>query len=144
MNVDKTSASAAVEAVLQFAPRINESIRDLMMTGPSGPQLNEYRRAAGRVLGYLYTDILRPIFAQYPDLEPESMKDGGDGTPEAPVDRVVAERIAALMGDVSAWLHRLPENERDAFHEGITEVENGIEDVRKFIAKSHPEIAEKA
>jgi hypothetical protein len=140
--MDRASASAVVEAVLQFAPRINESIRDLMMTGPSGPQLNEYRRAAGRVLGYLYTDILRPILAEYPDLEPVSMKNG-DGTAEAPVDRVVAERIAGLMADVSAWLHRLPENERTAFHEGISEVENGIEDVRKFIAKSHPEIAEK-
>lgn len=130
-----------VEAVLQFAPRINESIRDLMMTGPSGPQLNEYRRAAGRVLGYLYTDILRPIFAEYPDLEPESMKDG-NSTPEAPIDRLVAEQIAALMGDVSAWLQGLPDNDRTAFREGISEVENGIEDVRKFIAKSHPEIGQ--
>lgn len=62
--MDRTAASAVVEAVLQFASRIDKSIRDLMMTGPSGPQLNEYRRAAGRVLGYLYTDLLRPIFAQ--------------------------------------------------------------------------------
>jgi hypothetical protein len=59
--MDRASASVVVEAVLQFASRINESIRDLMMTGPSGPQLNEYRRAAGRVLGYLYTNVLRPI-----------------------------------------------------------------------------------
>lgn len=54
--------------MLQLAPRINESIRDLMMTGPSGAQLNEYRRAAGRVLGYLYTDLLRPIVADHADL----------------------------------------------------------------------------
>jgi len=139
--MDRTSASAIVEKVLEFASRINESIRELMMTGPSGPQLNEYRRAAGHVLGYLYTDMLRPIFGQYPDLEPKSIKDG-DSTPEAPIDGAVAEQIMNLMNEINGWLHRLPENEQAAFNEGIVEVKNGIEKVRKFVAKSHPEIAE--
>ena len=138
--MDRASATAVVEAVLQFAPRINESIRDLMMTGPSGPQLNEYRRAAGRVLGYLYTDILRPIFAQYPDLEPESMK-SGQASPDAPIDRAVAEKIMALMNEVSEWLARLPEAEKEAFSEGVVEVRSGIEDVRMFVAKSYDDLS---
>ena len=138
--MDRTAASAVVEAVLQFAPRINESIRDLMMTGPSGPQLNEYRRAAGRVLGYLYTNVLLPIFAQYPDLEPESMKSGA-AAPEVPIDREVAEKIASLMSDVNDWLARLPEVDKEALAEGISEVKSGIEDVRAFVAKSYPNLA---
>ena len=36
----------------------------------------EYRRAAGRVMGYLFTDIVRPIFQEYPELMPEEMKSG--------------------------------------------------------------------
>lgn len=139
--MNRTAASAIVETVLEFASRIDGSIRNLMMTGPSGHQFNEYRRAAGHVLGYLYTDILRPIFAQHPDLEPESMKDG-DGAPAAPIDRAVAEQTMKLMADIKEWLHHLPENERVAFREGIIEVENGIEGMRKLVAKSHPEIAE--
>lgn len=138
--MDRAQATAVVEAVLQFAPRINESIRDLMMTGPSGPQLHEYRRAAGRVLGYLYTDLLRPIFAQYPDLEPESMRNG-QAAAEEPIDRAVAEKIATLMNEVSEWLARLPEAEKDAFAEGVDEVRSGIEDVRTFVAKSHADLA---
>jgi hypothetical protein len=35
-----------------------------------------YRRAAGHALGYLFTDIVRPIFQEYPDLIPEEMKNG--------------------------------------------------------------------
>jgi hypothetical protein len=124
---------------MQFAPRINASIRDLMMTGPSGPQLNEYRRAAGRVLGYLYTDLLRPIFEQYPELEPESMK-RGVASPDAPIDRGAAEKIVALMNEVSEWLARLPETDKETFTEGISEVRSGIEDVRTFVAKSHPKL----
>jgi hypothetical protein len=49
-----------------------------------------------------------------------------------------------LMDEVNGWLHRLPEEERAAFQEGILEVENGVEDVRQFVAKSHPEIARRA
>ena len=138
--MNRASASAVVEAVLAFAPRINESIRDLMMTGPSGPQLNEYRRAAGRVLGYLYTDILRPIFAQYPDLEPESMK-SGQAAADEPIDRAVAEKITTLMNEVSEWLARLPEAEKEMFAEGVAEVRSGIDDVRTFVAKSHTDLA---
>lgn len=37
----------------------------------------EYRRAAGRVMGYLFTDIVRPIFREYPELVPEEMKSSG-------------------------------------------------------------------
>ena len=33
-----------------------------------------YRRLVGQIMGVLYIEILRDIFAQYPDLEPESMK----------------------------------------------------------------------
>lgn len=36
-----------------------------------------YRRAAGRALGYLFTDIVRPIFKEHPDLIPEEMKNDG-------------------------------------------------------------------
>lgn len=110
------------------------------MTGPSGPQLNEYRRAAGRVLGYLYTDILRPIFAQYPDLEPESMKSGQAG-PDEPIDRAVAEKITTRMSEVSEWLARLPEAEQEAFAEGVGEVKSPIENVRMFVAKSYADLA---
>jgi hypothetical protein len=34
----------------------------------------EYRRAAGRVMGYVFADIVRPIFQEYPELVPEEMK----------------------------------------------------------------------
>jgi hypothetical protein len=34
----------------------------------------KYRRLTGRVMGLLYVDILREIFRQYPDLEPDFMK----------------------------------------------------------------------
>ena len=38
----------------------------------------EYRRAAGYAMGYLFTDIIRPIFQEYPDLMPEEMRNGDE------------------------------------------------------------------
>lgn len=33
-----------------------------------------YRRQVGEVMGLLYIELLREIYAYYPDLEPESMR----------------------------------------------------------------------
>lgn len=33
-----------------------------------------YRELVGQVMGLFYIEILRDVFKQYPDLEPESMK----------------------------------------------------------------------
>lgn len=33
-----------------------------------------YRGLVGQVMGLLYIEVLRDLFLQYPDLEPESMK----------------------------------------------------------------------
>jgi hypothetical protein len=38
-------------------------------------EFREYRRAAGHAMGYLFTDIIRPIFQEYPELMPEEMRD---------------------------------------------------------------------
>lgn len=64
----------------------------------------------------------------------------GAATPEAPIDRAVAE-FTALMSDVSEWLAHLPDGEKEVFAEGLDEVRSGIEDVRAFVAKSHASLA---
>jgi hypothetical protein len=34
-----------------------------------------YRTGAGLAMGYLYTEFIRPILQEHPDLEPEEMKE---------------------------------------------------------------------
>ncbi len=41
-------------------------------------EFHEYRRAAGYAMGYLFTDIIRPIFQEYPELMPEEMRSGDE------------------------------------------------------------------
>ncbi len=35
---------------------------------------NRYRQLVGEIMGNFYLDILRDIFKEYPDLQPDSMK----------------------------------------------------------------------
>lgn len=124
--MNRAEAAAIVEVALQFAARVDESIRALMRTSPATAQLNEYRRAAGQVLGELYTEILLPIFAEYPELEPDAIKGEGTGV-ASPMDPVVAEQITSVMDDLSAWVAQLPSSRN---------VISAVENVRAFVAKA--------
>lgn len=40
----------------------------------SADERKEYIMGLGRALGYLYADVLRPIYRQYPDLKPDNIE----------------------------------------------------------------------
>ena len=70
-------AEQIVSKLHRATMEIDETIA-LVQKECSADELHEYRRAAGHAMGYLFTDIIRPIFQQYPDLMPEEMKDPGE------------------------------------------------------------------
>jgi hypothetical protein len=37
-------------------------------------EFHKYRRPIGRIMGTMHYDIMRPIFFEYPDLEPDWLK----------------------------------------------------------------------
>jgi hypothetical protein len=47
---------------------------DVVRNGlPEGDERKEYVRGFGRALGYLYTDVLHPLYKEYPDLQPDNI-----------------------------------------------------------------------
>lgn len=66
-------ARQVIDALDESSSVINESIR-LVKERCTEEEFVAYRKAAGFVIGYLYTDVLAPIFKQHPDLEPEELK----------------------------------------------------------------------
>jgi len=66
-------ARQVIDALDESSNVINESIR-LVKEGCSEEEFVAYRKAAGFVMGYLYTDVLAPIYKQHPDLEPNELK----------------------------------------------------------------------
>lgn len=54
--------------------RLNALLLEAQETVPTD-EFNQFRRGIGMVLGYMYTDVDRPIHKMHPDLEPQELKD---------------------------------------------------------------------
>ena len=70
---DEETARQVIAALDEASSVINESIR-LVQNRCSNDEFAAYRRAAGFVMGYLYTDVLAPLYKQHPSLEPPELK----------------------------------------------------------------------
>jgi len=71
--MNKGQAEKVARALLSCAGKLDESVGLLRHDMDEEGYLS-YRREIGEIMGLLYIDILRPIFAQYPELEPETMR----------------------------------------------------------------------
>jgi len=68
------STAQQIEAIMRdVSSRINQSIQ-LVMDSSSHDEFQNYRRSAGKIMGEIYLDILKPLYAEYPDLVPPEMK----------------------------------------------------------------------
>lgn len=71
-------AEQIVSKLHKATVEIDETIA-LVQKESTDEEFREYRRAAGYAMGYLFTDIIRPIFQEYPELMPEGMKNADEG-----------------------------------------------------------------
>ncbi len=74
--MDSETARLVKEALEECSRKIDGSISLVQGRCPE-PEFQAYRKAAGRVMGYLFTDVLNPIYREHPELEPASLKDVG-------------------------------------------------------------------
>ena len=66
-------AEGVTAFTLEYSAKLNQSVQRVKDTC-SSEEFERYRRIVGRIMGYMYIDIMRPIFFEYPDLEPESLR----------------------------------------------------------------------
>jgi len=66
--------AAQIEALMRDVSRqLNQSIRLVRESRPDN-EFQAYRRAAGFVMGRIFTDIMRPIYKTHPQLVPRGLK----------------------------------------------------------------------
>lgn len=70
---DRALAKQLIEVLNDCSNKIDKSIV-LVQEKCTDEEFIAYRKAAGMVMGYLYTDALAPIYKQHPDLEPPELK----------------------------------------------------------------------
>lgn len=72
----KHEVAEKVVAIMQSVTKAMDESISLVQQQCPDEEFAEYRKAAGQVMGYLFTDIVRPIFQEHPDLVPEAMRTG--------------------------------------------------------------------
>lgn len=60
------------DLMLECGRRIDASVA-LVQEQCDAEDFQRYRRAAGRVLGALYLDVMQPIYGEHPGLKPEGL-----------------------------------------------------------------------
>ncbi|HEX9572456.1 MAG TPA: hypothetical protein VF994_00080 [Myxococcales bacterium] len=65
----KPTAQAVSELLRAAVAKLDESVRVVQGAAPS--EFEAYRRAVGRIMGAIYLDLLTPLYAQYPEIDPE-------------------------------------------------------------------------
>lgn len=75
---DKEIAKQVIDVLDDCSSRINESIR-LVQQRCSEEEFAKYRKAAGFVMGYIYTEVVAPLHHKHPELEPPELREKGPG-----------------------------------------------------------------
>ena len=71
--MDRDTAEKLNAITLESYFKIHDAV-DIVRNGcPEGDERKEYIRGLGRALGYLYTDVLHPLYTEYPDLKPDNI-----------------------------------------------------------------------
>jgi hypothetical protein len=74
MTPDRQRAVAVSNAAEEFIKQLSLALRAAQTNG-SGEDIERLRKAIGEVVATLEMDLLWPLYRQYPDLEPENLKD---------------------------------------------------------------------
>lgn len=71
---DKDFATKVLAETTECLKRLNILLLEAQETIPAD-EFKQLRQGIGMVLGYMYTEVDRPIYKVHPDLEPEELKD---------------------------------------------------------------------
>src|SRR5881397_2189485 len=70
--MNKTLAEQTSLLLLQVSAKLDAQLR-MLKTQCADEEFQVYLRGFGYVLGYMFTEIMTPIYAEHPDLKPEQL-----------------------------------------------------------------------
>ncbi len=78
----KDIATKLVAVMSDITTQLDDSVR-MVMDNSEEEEFKKYRRAAGKVMGYIFAEIMTPLFTEYPELTPDGLKK--DNTRQPPL-----------------------------------------------------------
>ncbi len=70
--MNKTLAEETSLLLLRVSAKLDAQLA-VLKTQCSDEEFQRYLRGFGYVLGYMFTEIMTPIYAEHPDLKPEQL-----------------------------------------------------------------------
>jgi hypothetical protein len=138
MKISVESAKALAAQLEEASARCSESLRIVRANENLGV-LQVYSRLVGLFLGHSYTNILAPLWAEHPELEPESFKQ-----PYAePLPSLTSESQAAIetfLRSAALALARAEGLFGQEAHSatlpfgGLAEVQQSVAEIQEFLA----------
>jgi hypothetical protein len=71
--MDRNTAEKLNAITLESYFKIHDAVA-LVRDSCSEAERKDYIMGLGRALGYLYTDVLHPLYEEYPDLKPNNIE----------------------------------------------------------------------
>lgn len=68
----KDIAAQVNALMLEYSAKLDQTV-SLLREHCSDEEFQAYRRGIGRVMGYMFTEIMTPIYDEHPDLRPPSL-----------------------------------------------------------------------
>ena len=135
MSTPRKLAKALTSKLEEASALCNESL-SVAKRHESLGELNVYARLVGLFLGYSYTNILVPLWEQFPELEPEQMK-GQYIEREPTLCPESREAISAFLVAVKPALELAQQYaaaSRSLPFGGYPEVAKTVEEIERFLA----------
>lgn len=69
----KETAKQLVAIMLDCSRKLDDAVM-LLSDNSEEDEAIKLRRAAGKIMGHIFVDILDPVYRQHPELEPEELR----------------------------------------------------------------------
>jgi hypothetical protein len=69
----RDAAQTIMNLMVEVSGKLNDSIFEVMDSA-SDQEIERYRHAIGRCMGEIFTEIISPIMAEYPELTPLDLR----------------------------------------------------------------------
>jgi hypothetical protein len=146
--IDRDVAERVKSVSLACTYQLDQSVKEALSRAPA-VHASLYRRLVGRVLGELFTAVLMPIYAAYPDLEPEELKRARLDPQPATMSPEVGSKLMDVISFATQELSTLraelsadPGKDVSDLNLALQEPLNALQDIREFLHRVCPEIKE--
>ncbi|HYG61314.1 MAG TPA: hypothetical protein VEL74_01930 [Thermoanaerobaculia bacterium] len=126
------TAEHIISVSMSCINRLDRSVEDAIDAAPE-EHASSYRSLAGEVMGYLFTEVLMPIYAAHPDLEPEELREARVSSQPTSMPPEIAAKLMNVCTSVSQSLRDLCEEVALSPRETDFELESALQEPLKAL-----------